>query len=63
MNPRAVVLCQCGKRLRVSPDLAGRRVKCPFCQAEFFVPKVASDPLAHVKSHASLVIPARKRPE
>lgn len=60
MNRRAVVRCSCGKGLRVHPDQVGRRVQCPYCKAQFFVPKVEADPLAHVKSSSS-AIPAVKR--
>ena len=61
MHRRAVVRCACGKGLRVHPDLVGRRVQCPYCQAQFFVPKVEADPLAKVKSSLSAVPAARKQ--
>ncbi|MEZ6121874.1 MAG: hypothetical protein R3C49_01720 [Planctomycetaceae bacterium] len=35
------VHCECGKVLRAKPELAGRRVKCPNCQAVLSIPQAA----------------------
>ncbi|MGQ0634033.1 MAG: HEAT repeat domain-containing protein [Planctomycetaceae bacterium] len=37
-----VVPCGCGKKLRVKPELAGRRVKCPACGKGVLVPPAPS---------------------
>jgi len=34
------LLCNCGKRMGVSPALAGKNVRCPKCGASIFVPAV-----------------------
>jgi hypothetical protein len=31
--------CDCGRALRVKDELAGRRVRCPVCQAVLTVPE------------------------
>jgi hypothetical protein len=36
------VACQCGKRFRVKPELAGKRVKCPSCQSPLQIPSAAA---------------------
>jgi hypothetical protein len=33
-----VVVCSCGKRLKVKPELAGKKVKCPGCSGVLVVP-------------------------
>jgi hypothetical protein len=42
------VTCDCGRKLRAKPELAGRRVKCPACGGALVVPDptsgVASEP-------------------
>jgi hypothetical protein len=35
------VVCECGKKLNVPDDMAGKRVKCPACQATVAVPGAA----------------------
>lgn len=32
-------VCSCGERLEVDADLAGRRVRCPYCEAVVDVPR------------------------
>jgi hypothetical protein len=40
----AIVLpCECGKQLRVSEELAGKKVRCPICQAILAVPANGAD--------------------
>src|SRR5262249_13084864 len=41
--------CRCGKRLRVSPEHAGRQVQCPACGAVFDLPEtdLHEDRLGH----------------
>ena len=34
--------CPCGQKLSIKDEMAGRRVKCPSCQATFTVPKPAT---------------------
>src|SRR5438477_8429795 len=36
--------CACGKTLRVNDDLAGRKARCPACQAVVDIPAPAADP-------------------
>lgn len=40
--------CPCGKTLRVNDDLAGRRVRCPACQAAATVPAAEPPPAFEV---------------
>ena len=42
--------CECGKKLAVKEELAGKRVKCPSCESLITVPSLADEP------------PPRKRP-
>lgn len=37
-----VVACQCGKKLSVPEEYAGRRVKCPSCSASLAIPESAA---------------------
>jgi hypothetical protein len=37
------VACQCGKKLRVGDENAGKRVKCPYCAQPVAVPKADQD--------------------
>jgi hypothetical protein len=54
-----VVSCSCGKQLRVKDELAGKKVRCPGCQAILSVP--ASAPAA-AEPVAALPTPAVRRP-
>ena len=38
------VSCNCGRSLRVKDELAGRKVRCPGCEAVLPVPKPSVDP-------------------
>jgi hypothetical protein len=38
------ISCPCGKKLRVADEHAGKRVKCPACQAVSTVPAPESEP-------------------
>ena len=38
------VSCPCGKKLRVADEHAGKRVKCPACQAVSTVPAPEPEP-------------------
>lgn len=40
------LVCECGKKLSVKDELAGKRVKCPGCAATLLVAKSAPAPLA-----------------
>lgn len=46
--------CQCGKRLKVSADLAGKQVRCPGCSAVLAVPQ--QQPAAVASSADRMVI-------
>lgn len=39
-----VVSCECGARIRVPPDAAGRAVRCPRCKSRIEAPATASAP-------------------
>jgi DNA-directed RNA polymerase subunit RPC12/RpoP len=49
--------CECGKRLRVKDDLAGKRVKCPSCGHAILVP-----PLQSVSQPKATTSSPRNRP-
>jgi hypothetical protein len=42
--------CECGKKLAIKEDLAGKKVRCPACESLLTVPSVSDE------------MPARKRP-
>ena len=43
-NPTEIAFrCECGKRLKVPASAAGRRAKCPQCQAVFTIPSPQDD--------------------
>ena len=42
--------CSCGKRLQAKPELAGKKVKCPGCQALVAIPAAKPTPSAAVTS-------------
>jgi hypothetical protein len=47
------IVCQCGKTLKVKEEMAGKRVKCPVCQATVTVPVVDEDEtVAPIKAKA-----------
>ena len=35
------VACACGKQLKVKDELAGKKIRCPACQAAVVVPAAA----------------------
>jgi len=53
-----VFYCKCGKPLIVTPETAGRRVKCPKCEAVFTAPTIEelSDDSEDVSDSAADVI-------
>ncbi len=51
-----IVVCSCGKRLRVAAELAGKRVKCPACKGVIAVPALAA--AAAVPAGAAAAAPA-----
>ena len=52
--------CSCGKTLRVNDDLAGKRARCPACQAAVTIP--AADPGFEVVEDAAPPPPRRATP-
>jgi len=57
-----VVTCTCGKRLQVAEEHAGKRVKCPGCQAVVTVPAKAGAPAAAAASRPAAAAPPRPAP-
>jgi hypothetical protein len=52
------VTCECGKNLRLKDELAGRRIRCPACQAVFRVPLSATKAAALAAAKAGKPPPA-----
>lgn len=53
--------CGCGKRLRVKPELAGRKVKCPACGAATAVPVPRSTATAEPTEPAAPASPSGEK--
>jgi phage FluMu protein Com len=49
--------CTCGKTLRVADEHAGRRIKCPACNAIGTAPKPEPEPVFEVVEPAPLPLP------
>jgi hypothetical protein len=54
-----IVSCQCGKKLRVKEELAGKRVRCPGCAAVVMVP-AADEPVEVEKERARPAAPPQR---
>jgi hypothetical protein len=46
------LICECGKKLAVKEELAGKRVKCPSCESLVTVPSVLDEPPARKRAAA-----------
>jgi serine/threonine protein kinase len=53
----------CGKALRVKGELAGKKVKCPYCQAAVSVPVVARNDLTHTPAQSGPDRGETRRPQ
>jgi hypothetical protein len=55
--------CACGKRLKVSDEKAGKKVRCPTCQEVVQVPKKAPSPVAAAPPGAAIKAKPPSRPQ
>jgi hypothetical protein len=53
------VECECGKTIKVKDELAGKKIKCPECQAVLTVPE-EEEPVAEAREVEEDLPPARK---
>lgn len=57
-----IVVCSCGKRLRVAAELAGKRVKCPACKGVIAVPALPAPAAAPAETAAPAPAPSTSQP-
>lgn len=57
-----IVVCSCGKRLRIAAELAGKRVKCPACKGVIAVPAMPAPAAAPTETAAPAVAQATSQP-
>ena len=57
--------CRCGKRVKVPADVAGKRVRCPFCGRTVQAPRAREDTTPGLEASAAAVVsgPAGEAPE
>jgi len=57
--------CRCGKRIKVPADVAGKRVRCPFCGRTVQAPRAREDTTPGLEAPAAAVVsePAGEAPE
>jgi len=56
------VACECGKSFRVKDELAGRRIRCPYCETSISVPDPAAPEKSVARSSQAVVAGDRARP-
>lgn len=57
------VSCECGKRYRVKDELAGKRAKCPNCQAVLEIPLATDSASAREKERSATTPPVGRPPK
>ena len=57
--------CRCGKRIKVPADVAGKRVRCPFCGRTVRVPRAREDTTPGLEAPVAAVVsgPVGEAPE
>jgi hypothetical protein len=57
--------CRCGKRIKVPADVAGKRIRCPFCRRTVQAPRAREDTTPGLEAPVAEVVsgPADEAPE